>query len=84
MTKIEDKAENYEWWICRHPDGTYSLYRSLAPPVRKSVGRWHLPYPAGDDSSGGNLGVCMGKAVVGPLQPGGGPIKVKLVLDEET
>ena len=36
MTKIEDKAEDYKWWICRNDNSSYlayGLFRALVPPA---------------------------------------------------
>ncbi len=36
MSKIEDKAKNYKWWICRNDNSSclaYGLFRALVPPA---------------------------------------------------
>ncbi len=88
MTKIEDKAENYEWWICR--DGNvgskYWLYYSHHTPFWDDANKcWRIGYPnCWTHASMMPITQHGALAAGASLRPGGGPIKVKLVPDEET
>ncbi len=84
MTKIKDKAENYKLWICRDGNGARYLYRTLRAPTKSPCGaHWLWAVRGGKNSRYIYLPASVGDFLA-PLQPGGGPVKVKLVKDEET